>query len=59
MGHTSKNIEANDSECDLMNCEALDQEVTEKSFSRFPRNHSCDILVKIVAAFWLCQKKLA
>jgi len=38
-------------------CEGLTQQVSEeKNFSQWPKDHSYDILTKIVAAFCLCQK---
>lgn len=46
-------------ECDLMNCGCLDQEVSEKkNINIWRNNHSCDILVKNVAAFCPCLKGL-
>ena len=41
-----------------MNCECLEQEVSEKSVSMWPRNCFCDILLKKVAALCLCLKSL-
>ena len=42
-----------------LNCTGLDEDISEKKiFSREPRNHSCDILVKNVAAFCLWLKSL-
>lgn len=41
-----------------MNCESLAQEVSDKkNFSMWPTDCSCDILVKIVAAHALVQRK--
>ena len=34
------------------------QEVSEENFSMLPRDRSCDILVKKVAAFCPCPKSL-
>ena len=57
MGHTSRSIENNTAECDLMNCG--DQEISEeKHINTWPRDWSCDILVKNVAAFDPCPKIL-
>ena len=43
-----------------LKCGGLAQEVSEQSFCMFmlPRNHSYDILVKNMAAFYLCLKSL-
>lgn len=41
-----------------LKCGGLAQEVSEESFCMLPRNHSCDILVNNVAAFYLCLKSL-
>lgn len=51
MGHPNRSMENSGAGCDLMNCLRLAQEVTEKNFSMLPRYHSCNILVKKVAAF--------
>ena len=43
-GHTSRNVEDNDTENDL-NCVGLAQKISkEKNFSMWPRDCSCDIL---------------
>ena len=58
MGHTSRNMKEKCSENDL-NYGGLTQEVSEKkNFNMLPRDHSCDILVKKVAAFCPCLKSL-
>jgi hypothetical protein len=42
-----------------LNCHSLAQVVSEKkNFSMLPRDHSCVILVKNVAAFCPCLKNL-
>ena len=42
-----------------LNCGSLDQKVSEeKNFNMLPRNHSHDILVKNVTAFYHCLKCL-
>ena len=41
-----------------MNYEGLDQELSEENFNLLPRDHSCDSLVKNVAAFCPCLKSL-
>ena len=55
MGYTSMSIEDSDVESDL-NCGGLAQE--EMCFSVLPRDHSCEIWVKIVAAFCSGLKSL-
>lgn len=41
-----------------MNCESLAQEVSgKKNFSMWPTDCACDILVKVVTAHALVQKK--
>ena len=58
MGHTSMIREDRGAESDL-NCGCLDQEVSEeKNVSMWPRDCSCDILVKNVAALCLCLENL-
>ena len=58
MGYPSRNMEDFVAEYDL-NCVDLAQEVSvEKNFSMWPRDCSCDILVKNVAAFCPCLKSL-
>lgn len=42
-----------------LNCGGLTQEVSEENFCMLPRNHSCDILMKNVSAFYLCLKNLS
>ena len=55
MGHTSRNMEVNDAEFDLMNCWGLPQEVSEEeNFSMLPRDHSSNILLRNMVAFCLC-----
>jgi hypothetical protein len=54
----SKNMELQSCE-DYLKCWGLGSKVSEKNFSMLPRDHSCDILVKNVAAFCLCLKSLA
>ena len=39
-----------------MNCGGLAQEVSEENFNMLPRDHSCEILVKNVAALCPCPK---
>ena len=52
-------MEDSGADCDLRNDGELTQEVSEeKNFSMLPRDHSCDILVKKVAAFCPCLKSL-
>lgn len=52
MAHASKRVEISGAEFDLMNCRVLTLVVSEeKIFNMLPRDHSCDILVKKVAAF--------
>ena len=60
MGHTSINMEDSGAKFDLMNCGGrLTQDVSEeKNLNMLPRDHSCDILVKKVAAFCPCPKSL-
>ena len=54
IGHPSRNMEDTGVEHDL-NCADKAQEVSgEMNFSMQPIDCSCDILVKNVAAFWLC-----
>lgn len=56
--HPRRSTEDSDAEGDL-NCESLAQEVSDKkNFSLWPTDCSCDILVKIVAAHALVQKKV-
>jgi hypothetical protein len=58
MNHPRKNMGDFVAECNL-NCGSLPLEVSvEKNFKMLPRNCSCDILVKNVAAFCLCLKSL-
>ena len=58
MVHTSRSLKESGTECDL-NCGCLNQEVSEKkNFSMLPRDRSCDILMKNVAAFCPCPKSL-
>lgn len=49
-GHFSTNTEDNGVDNDLK-CQELDQKISEKNFSIFPRNNSCDILVKELVSF--------
>ena len=57
-GHPTRNMEDIVDEGDL-NCKALTQDVSEeKNFSIWPRECSCNILVKNVAAFCSCLKIL-
>ena len=59
MGHTCGSMEDGGAESDLMYYPGLDQNVSEeKNFSMLPRNCSCDILVKNVAAFRHCPESL-
>ena len=58
MDHTGRNIKDSHAEDDL-NYQGLAQEATEKdNFSMLPRDCSCDILVKNLAAFCPCLKSL-
>lgn len=58
MGHPNKNMEDSGPEGDL-NSGCLTQEVSErKNFSMMLRHCSCDILLKNLAAFCLCLKRL-
>ena len=58
MSHTIKNMSDSGAGVDL-NCSHLAQEVSEeKNFSMLPRDHSCDVLVKTVAAVCPCPKRL-
>lgn len=56
MGHTSKSMGDRGAKSDL-NCGGLfTQDVSEeKNLSMLPRDCSCDILMKKVAAFYPCQ----
>lgn len=49
-GHFSTNTEDNGVDNDLK-CQELDQKISEKNFSIFSRNNSCDILVKELVSF--------
>lgn len=51
MDHTSRSMEDSGADCELVTCGGLLQEDTEENFSMFPRDCSCNILVKKVAAF--------
>ena len=52
MDHTSRSMEGSGVKCDLMNWPGMNQEVSEeKNFSMLSRDHSCDVLLKEVAAF--------
>ncbi|EGV99439.1 hypothetical protein I79_014613 [Cricetulus griseus] len=52
-------MEDNGADNDLW-CLGLDQDVSEeKNFSMWPKNCSCDILVKNVVAFCPCLKSLS
>jgi hypothetical protein len=54
--HTDRSIEDRGAE-DALSCGGLAPEVSEdKNFSVLPGDHSCDILVKNVAAFALVQR---
>ena len=55
-GHTSRSMEDSGAEGDL-NCGGLAQEVSEENFNMLPRDHSCEILVKNVAALCPCPKR--
>ena len=58
MYHTSRSTEDSGAEGKL-NCGYLAQEVSEEiNFRILPRDHSCDILVKNVAAFRPCPNSL-
>ena len=58
MGHSSWSMEDIGAGGDL-NCGGLTQKDSEeKNVSMLPRDHSCDILVKKVAAFCSCLKIL-
>ena len=50
MGCPTKNMEEIGVE-DNFNCRSLVLEVSEENFNMWPRDYSCDILVKNVAAF--------
>lgn len=55
MGHPSRSME-NGAEGDL-SCGRLDQEVREqKNVSMWPKDWSCEILLKNMTAFCLCPK---
>lgn len=55
--HPRKSTEDSDAEGNL-NYEGLAQEISDKkNFSMQPTDCSCDILLKIVAAFCPCPKK--
>lgn len=57
MGYTSRGVVDSGAEGDL-NCGVPAQDVAEaKTISMWPRDHSCDILAKKVAAFCSCPKK--
>ena len=58
MGHTSRSLEDRIAKSDL-NCQRYTQEVSEKNFNMLPRDRSCDILVKKVAAFCPCLMSLS
>ena len=57
MIHTSRSMEDSGVKSDL-NCRNLTQVVSEENSSMLPRNYSCDILVKNMAAFCPCPKSL-
>jgi hypothetical protein len=57
MDHNSRNMEDSGAEGDL-NCGGLAQEDSEKNFSMWPRDCSCEILTKNMAAFCPFQKSL-
>ena len=58
IGHSSRSMEDSGPEGDL-NSGCLTQEVSErKNFSMMLRHCSCDILLKNLAAFCLCLKRL-
>ena len=59
MGHTSRNVEDSEAECDFMNCGGLVQdEKKEENFNMLTRDYPCDIWVKKVARFCPCAKHL-
>ena len=58
MGHINRNMKNIGTEYDL-NCGCLDQYISEeKKVNMWPRDLSCDILVKSMAAFSPCSKSL-
>ena len=57
MNYPNRNIEDKGGEGDL-NWGDLAQEVSEENTSMWLRDHSCDILLKNVAAFCPCPKNL-
>ena len=58
MDNPSRNLKNSGAECDL-NYRDLAQEVSEeKNFSMWPRDCSCDNLVKNIAAFCPCLNSL-
>ena len=58
MGRPSRSTEDRGAECDL-DCGCLAREISAECVSLWPRDGSCDILVKNVVTFCPCPKILS